>query len=373
MAAPAKTYSFASGSTISAAQFNTNFDDIFNGVSDGTKDIAVNNATFAGTVDCNGALKVAGAATFSSTVDIVGAIKFGGATTFSGAVYADSTVRFAGATTFSGTVDVAGAFTASSTARFANAATFSAAVYTDSTLRNTAGATFLAAVAVNSLTVSNAATFSSTVQMAGALTASSTARFADATTFSSTVDVAGAFTASSTARFSGAATFSAGVNVQSVSFASGTLNYASGSTSVLILVHGGANEGCTAIVDYQKIGSFIIANLRFSGITAYGAAITSGSEIAFNVYGTALTSVLAPLTGVVQNIEIPAPVISAAGFAYTDTRPILKLAGNLGNVWSIGRASFSTGIGQMEMTYVTSYTTGDWVIFPNMTITYYAD
>lgn len=128
MAYPTVTNSFTSGTTISASQMNTNFSEVINGVSDGTKDIRVNNATFSGDVDANGALFVQGNAYLSSSVQVaanatvVGSIT-AAAITVSGAVAAQSTLTVTGAATFSSTVEVG------STLRTTGAATFSGAMY----------------------------------------------------------------------------------------------------------------------------------------------------------------------------------------------------------------------------------------------------
>lgn len=54
MAYIAVTYSFSNGTTSDATQVNSNFTDIINGLSDGTKDLNMNAATFAGNVTMNG-------------------------------------------------------------------------------------------------------------------------------------------------------------------------------------------------------------------------------------------------------------------------------------------------------------------------------
>lgn len=54
MAAPSVTYTFANSTTSDATQVNTNFSDIINGVSDGTKDLSINALTCAGTATLNG-------------------------------------------------------------------------------------------------------------------------------------------------------------------------------------------------------------------------------------------------------------------------------------------------------------------------------
>lgn len=176
-----KTTSFVSGTTISASQVNTNFDDLVNGLSDGTKDIGINAATFTGAVDANSTLQVAGALTASSTA------RFAGAVTASAAVYALSTLQCTGALTASGTATVSGALTASSTASFAGA------VYNESTTRLS-----------GALTASGAIYGLSTLQCSGALTASSTARFSGAVTASAAVYANSTLQCTDTAVLSGA-------------------------------------------------------------------------------------------------------------------------------------------------------------------------
>jgi hypothetical protein len=48
------THTFTNGTAADASQVNTNFTDIINGLSDGTKDISISAATFAGTLTANG-------------------------------------------------------------------------------------------------------------------------------------------------------------------------------------------------------------------------------------------------------------------------------------------------------------------------------
>jgi len=49
------TYTFTNGTTADANEANANFTDIINGLSDGTKDLNMNNGAFSGTLSCNGA------------------------------------------------------------------------------------------------------------------------------------------------------------------------------------------------------------------------------------------------------------------------------------------------------------------------------
>lgn len=162
--------SFVSDVTASASEVNANFDAIVNGLSDGTKDIGVLAGTFTGAIDANSTLQVAGAFTASSTA------RFAGAATFSGAVYAGSTLQCTGAATFSaavyagGTLQCTGAATfsgavyAASTLQCTGNATFSGNVYNAGTLQNTGAATFSGAVyALSTLNCTGNATFSAEV------------------------------------------------------------------------------------------------------------------------------------------------------------------------------------------------------------------
>ena len=138
--------SFASGATISAAEFNTNFGEITDGLSDGTKAIGVGAVTAASHVDLNSTLQVASAATFS------------------GPVYAESTFRATGGATFSGAVAFGSTVSYPSTL----ATTFTSAVYTDSTFRNTGGATFSGAVEMAGVLTVSATTMTPDIQSAAA-------------------------------------------------------------------------------------------------------------------------------------------------------------------------------------------------------------
>ena len=56
MAFPSVTNTFTNGSSADAGEVNTNFTDIINGFSDGTKSLSMDAGTFAGAVTCNGAV-----------------------------------------------------------------------------------------------------------------------------------------------------------------------------------------------------------------------------------------------------------------------------------------------------------------------------
>lgn len=68
MAAPSVTYTFSNGTTASASEVNTNFTDIINGVSDGTKDLSINALTCAGTATLNGAINLGNASSDDLTI-----------------------------------------------------------------------------------------------------------------------------------------------------------------------------------------------------------------------------------------------------------------------------------------------------------------
>lgn len=57
------TYTFSNGTTADATEVNTNFTDIINGTSDGTKDFSINALTCAGTATLNGAVNLGNATT----------------------------------------------------------------------------------------------------------------------------------------------------------------------------------------------------------------------------------------------------------------------------------------------------------------------
>lgn len=61
MAAISVTYTFSNGATADASQVNTNFTDIINGTSDGSKDFSINTLTAAGTATFNGAVTLGNA------------------------------------------------------------------------------------------------------------------------------------------------------------------------------------------------------------------------------------------------------------------------------------------------------------------------
>lgn len=54
MPSPSVTYTFTNGTAADASQVNTNFTDLINGVSDGTKDLSISALTCAGTATLNG-------------------------------------------------------------------------------------------------------------------------------------------------------------------------------------------------------------------------------------------------------------------------------------------------------------------------------
>lgn len=72
MAFPSVTYNFSNGATADADQVDQNFQDIINGISDGTKDISVNAGTFAGNVSISGNTTLGNAS--SDTITFTGSM-----------------------------------------------------------------------------------------------------------------------------------------------------------------------------------------------------------------------------------------------------------------------------------------------------------
>jgi hypothetical protein len=68
MPAPSVTYTFTNGTTASASEVNTNFTDILNGVSDGTKDLSINALTCAGAATLNGNINLGNSSSDDLTV-----------------------------------------------------------------------------------------------------------------------------------------------------------------------------------------------------------------------------------------------------------------------------------------------------------------
>jgi len=68
MASPSVTYTFSNGSSADASQVNTNFTDVINGITDGTKDINISALTCAGAVAMNGAVTLGNASGDAITV-----------------------------------------------------------------------------------------------------------------------------------------------------------------------------------------------------------------------------------------------------------------------------------------------------------------
>lgn len=62
------TYTFTNGATSDATEVNTNFQDIIDGTSDGTKDLSVAALTAAGTLTANGAVNLGNATTDDVTI-----------------------------------------------------------------------------------------------------------------------------------------------------------------------------------------------------------------------------------------------------------------------------------------------------------------
>lgn len=93
MPSPSFTYTLTNGTTADADQVMQNFNDILNGVTDGTKDLSIAALTVAGTATFNGNINLGNSG--SDTITVTGTPTFGAATTFS------STATFSGNATFS--------------------------------------------------------------------------------------------------------------------------------------------------------------------------------------------------------------------------------------------------------------------------------
>lgn len=72
MGFPTYTYTFTNSTTADATQVNQDFNDILNGVSDGTKNISVSAGTFAGTLTANGNVTLG--TTGSNTITVNGSL-----------------------------------------------------------------------------------------------------------------------------------------------------------------------------------------------------------------------------------------------------------------------------------------------------------
>lgn len=68
MAAPSVTNTFTNGTSADASQVNTNFTDLINGASDGTKDYSINNLTVGGTALLNGSITLGNSSADDLTV-----------------------------------------------------------------------------------------------------------------------------------------------------------------------------------------------------------------------------------------------------------------------------------------------------------------
>jgi hypothetical protein len=83
MPAPSVTYTFANSTTADAGQVNTNFTDLINGMSDGTKDFSINALTVGGTATLNGNINLGSSTSDDLTVSASLASTINIKTTFS--------------------------------------------------------------------------------------------------------------------------------------------------------------------------------------------------------------------------------------------------------------------------------------------------
>lgn len=104
MASPSVTYTFSNSTTADATQVNTNFTDLINGITDGTKDLSINALTCAGTATLNGNVNIGNAsgddltitASLASSVAVktTATYNIGGSTTGLLSVYIAGTSSF---------------------------------------------------------------------------------------------------------------------------------------------------------------------------------------------------------------------------------------------------------------------------------------
>lgn len=92
MPSPSFTYTLTNGTTADADQVMQNFDDILNGVTDGTKDLSIAALTVAGTLTANGNINLGNSS--SDTITVTGTPTFGAATTFSNTATFSSNATF---------------------------------------------------------------------------------------------------------------------------------------------------------------------------------------------------------------------------------------------------------------------------------------
>ena len=69
MPSPSVTYTFVNGTPFDATEVNTNFTDLINAMSDGSKDFSINALTAAGTATLNGSVSVGNASADDLTVN----------------------------------------------------------------------------------------------------------------------------------------------------------------------------------------------------------------------------------------------------------------------------------------------------------------
>jgi cytoskeletal protein CcmA (bactofilin family) len=291
MAYPVIVNTFVSGVTASANDVNTNFSDLVNGISDGTKDVYVRNATFAG------------------ALDVAGGAQFAGAVTFSGTMQADSTVRFSGGATFSGAVAMG------------STVSHGGAVYNESTTRFGGGATF-----------SGAAAFSNTVVFSGATTHGAAAYFENTARFSGATTHSAAAYFDSTARFTGTATFSGGIQI-----GTGTIStYTTGQFTFVI--SGNMANDATGVCRYAALGNMVALN--FGGVTQDTTQTSTTAEFALWA-ATAFPSDIMPGSGGYYNflpMTIAKNSIGATSTTYLFTSMELRA-----NSWTIRTDPAATG------------------------------
>ena len=84
MANPSVTYTFSNGTAADASEVNTNFSDIINSLTDGTKSLSIDAITAAGAATFNGNVTLGNAS--GDAITVTGTPTFGAAATFNGGI-----------------------------------------------------------------------------------------------------------------------------------------------------------------------------------------------------------------------------------------------------------------------------------------------
>ena len=90
------TNTFTTATTISAANFNTNFSDITNGLSDGSKDVYVGKLSAATSIYCAGTLAAVGVVSFSTSVNANGVVSAASGMNVAGVIAGSTSITATG-------------------------------------------------------------------------------------------------------------------------------------------------------------------------------------------------------------------------------------------------------------------------------------